>query len=65
MSRRQPDTQAPLVFFEGRVVPWNEARVHVFAPVVKYGAGVFDLAPLQDSGTGGLAVPAPGRGVCR
>ena len=32
----------PLVYFDGRVVPWDEARVHEFSPVAKYGAGVFE-----------------------
>lgn len=31
-----------LVWFEGRVVPWQDARVHVFTPLAKYGAGVFE-----------------------
>lgn len=29
-------------WFNGRVVPWDEARVHVFSPVVKYGTGIFE-----------------------
>lgn len=39
-----PDAPAPhpLVWFEGRLVPWQEARVHVFTPLAKYGAGVFE-----------------------
>ena len=32
----------PLIYFKDRVVPWHEARVHVFSPAVKYGAGVFE-----------------------
>lgn len=35
-------TSRPLVWFEGRVVPWDEARVHVFTPLAKYAAGVFE-----------------------
>ncbi len=31
-----------ITYFEGDYVPWNEARVHVFSPAVKYGAGVFE-----------------------
>lgn len=30
------------VIFDGEIVPWDEARVHVFSPAVKYGAGVFE-----------------------
>jgi branched-chain amino acid aminotransferase len=40
-----PDRQKvtkPLVYFQGGVVPWVEARVHAFSPVAKYGAGVFE-----------------------
>lgn len=33
---------AKYVYFNGKIVPWDEARVHVYAPVVKYGAGVFE-----------------------
>jgi len=32
----------PLVHFGGRVVPWEEARIHAFTPLAKYGAGVFE-----------------------
>ena len=31
-----------IVYFNGEFVPWNEARVHVFSPLAKYGAGVFE-----------------------
>lgn len=31
-----------IVYFEGDYVPWNDAKVHVFAPAVKYGAGIFE-----------------------
>lgn len=31
-----------IVYFEDDYVPWNDAKIHVFAPVVKYGAGVFE-----------------------
>ena len=33
---------ARYVFFDGAIVPWADARVHVFSPAVKYGAGVFE-----------------------
>ncbi len=29
-------------FMDGKVVPWDEATVHVFSPAAKYGAGVFE-----------------------
>ena len=31
-----------IVYFNGEFVPWNEARVPVFSPLAKYGAGVFE-----------------------
>ena len=31
-----------IVYFNGEFVPWTEARVQVFSPLVKYGAGVFE-----------------------
>jgi branched-chain amino acid aminotransferase len=36
------DTHPEFAWFDGRIVPWNEARVHVFSPVVKYGTGIFE-----------------------
>jgi len=36
------DTNPEFAWFGGRIVPWNEARVHVYAPVVKYGTGIFE-----------------------
>lgn len=30
------------VFFNGEVVPYAEAKVHISAPAIKYGAGVFE-----------------------
>ncbi|WP_156928070.1 aminotransferase class IV [Bradyrhizobium sp. Tv2a-2] len=30
------------VYLNGRIVPWHDAKVHVFAPVSKYGIGVFE-----------------------
>lgn len=29
-------------YVDGQVIPWNDAKVHVFAPVAKYGIGVFE-----------------------
>ncbi|WP_291295551.1 branched-chain amino acid transaminase [Elioraea sp.] len=37
-----PSTQPEFAWFNGGIVPWNEARVHVFSPVVKYGTGIFE-----------------------
>ena len=31
-----------IVYFNGEFVPWSEARVHVFSPMAKYGAAVFE-----------------------
>jgi branched-chain amino acid aminotransferase len=36
------DTHPRFAWFNGRLVPWQEARIHVYAPAVKYGAGVFE-----------------------
>ncbi|MFB9268716.1 branched-chain-amino-acid transaminase [Bradyrhizobium erythrophlei] len=33
---------AEFAYLNGQIIPWNEAKVHVFAPVVKYGIGVFE-----------------------
>ena len=37
-----PPESRPRVYFEGRVRPWEDARIHVFTPLAKYGAGVFE-----------------------
>ncbi len=29
-------------WFDGRIVPWGEAKIHVYSPAVKYGTGVFE-----------------------
>lgn len=34
--------KARYVHFGGSIVPWDEAKVHVFSPVAKYGIGVFE-----------------------
>ena len=31
-----------IVYFNGEFVPWDQAKVHVFSPAVKYGASVFE-----------------------
>ena len=40
------------VYFNGEFLPWDQARVHVFSPAVKYGAGVFEgiCAYMSESG---------------
>ena len=38
----QSDHERLIVYFNGGFVPWTEARVHVFSPLAKYGAGVFE-----------------------
>ena len=38
----QSDHDRLIVYLDGEFVPWNEATVHVFSPLVKYGAGVFE-----------------------
>jgi branched-chain amino acid aminotransferase len=42
MTAVKPVASRPLVYFDGRLVPWEDARVHVFTPLAKYGAGVFE-----------------------
>jgi branched-chain amino acid aminotransferase len=36
------DFEKLTVYFGGDYVPWADAKVHVFSPAVKYGAGVFE-----------------------
>lgn len=36
------DTHPRFAWFNGRLVPWDEARIHVYSPAVKYGTGVFE-----------------------
>ena len=33
---------AKYVFMNGEIIPWDDARVHVFTPIAKYGTGVFE-----------------------
>jgi branched-chain amino acid aminotransferase len=35
-------SSAEFAYLNGQIVPWTSAKVHVFAPVVKYGIGVFE-----------------------
>jgi branched-chain amino acid aminotransferase len=34
--------KAKYVYFNSDIVPWDEARIHIFSPVAKYGIGVFE-----------------------
>ena len=36
------DHEGLIVYINGEFVPWDQARVHVFSPFAKYGAGVFE-----------------------
>jgi branched-chain amino acid aminotransferase len=36
------DKENLTVYFNGEWVPWADAKVHIFTPAVKYGAGVFE-----------------------
>lgn len=36
------ETHPRFAWLDGRLVPWAEARIHVYSPAVKYGAGVFE-----------------------
>jgi len=43
MTTKEPRDYGDLsVYLNGEFVPWAEARVHVFSPAMKYGAGVFE-----------------------
>ena len=33
---------AKYAYFNGEIVPWDEAKVHVYSPAFKYGLGVFE-----------------------
>lgn len=37
-----PIQQAEVIWFNGQLIPWNEARIHVLAHVVSYGSSVFE-----------------------
>lgn len=37
-----PIQKAEVIWFNGRFVPWDEARIHVLAHVVSYGSSVFE-----------------------
>lgn len=40
MSER--DYSDLIIYIDGEFVPWDSAKVHIFSPVVKYGAAVFE-----------------------
>jgi len=43
MAKSDPKKYGSLIaYFEGDYRPWHEAKVHVFSPAMKYGAGVFE-----------------------
>ncbi|MDH2347780.1 branched-chain-amino-acid transaminase [Bradyrhizobium sp. SSUT77] len=33
---------AEFAYLNGQIIPWTDAKIHVFAPVAKYGIGVFE-----------------------
>lgn len=35
-------SKAGYAYLNGKIVPWDEAKVHVFSPVAKYGIGIFE-----------------------
>jgi len=37
-----PIQESEVIWFNGRFIPWNEARIHVLAHVVSYGSSVFE-----------------------
>lgn len=45
---------APFMYLDGRIVPYADARIHAFAGVVKYGAGVFEGLRAYRSADGNL-----------
>ena len=34
--------QSKLIWFNGEIVPWEEAQIHVMSHVLHYGSGVFE-----------------------
>ncbi|MET4349394.1 branched-chain-amino-acid transaminase [Bradyrhizobium sp. RT9a] len=35
-------SSAEFAYLNGEILPWNDAKVHVFSPVAKYGIGIFE-----------------------
>lgn len=42
------------IWFDGQIVDWNKAQVHVMANVIHYGSGVFEGIRCYDTGRGGV-----------
>ena len=34
--------QSKLIWFNGEIIPWEEANIHVMSHVIHYGSGVFE-----------------------
>ncbi len=47
---------SPFMFLDGSIVPYEEAKIHAFSGVVKYGCGVFEGLRGYRSGGGNLLV---------
>jgi branched-chain amino acid aminotransferase len=47
---------SPFMFLDGQIVPYEEARIHAFSGVVKYGCGVFEGMRGYRSADGDLLV---------
>ncbi len=43
---------AAKIWFNGRLIPWQEARIHVLSHVVSYGSGVFEGVRFYDTPRG-------------
>jgi len=48
--------QTDLIWFDGKLVPWNEAQVHVMTHTLHYGVGVFEGIRAYKTVNGGSAV---------
>lgn len=35
-------SSAEFAYINGEILPWNDAKIHVFSPVAKYGIGIFE-----------------------
>lgn len=47
---------ARFIWFDGKLVPWDEANVHVLTHTLHYGLGVFEGIRAYEQGNGGTAV---------
>ena len=34
--------QAKFIWFNGKIMPWDDARIHVMSHILHYGSGVFE-----------------------